>query len=1053
MKKILTLIFSTRTTLVLLIIFAAAIGAATFIEQTYDTVTAQLLVYHAKWFEIVILLLALNFIGNIKTYHLLSKGKLAGFTFHFAFLLLILGAAVTRYTGFEGSIHIRENKSSNIMYSSEPYLQVSAISKGDTVSTEKQLSFSEALGNSFHISLDTKGPDKIEIRYKDYFNNGVEQLHENIPGGVDMLELVVGSKNGRKTILLKNGEIQKAGNGLIAFNNNSNARAVKIFSKDGNLFLSSPSSILKTYMHTASDSTQQETQADSIAEFKTGFLYNTGGELIIFSNFYKSAVQEWSRSTNGEEGSEVLMADVTYKGKTQSVAVVNNSGFETSYSEVDFEGMKLNIAYGKKAIELPFSLFLNDFVLERYPGSTSPSSYSSDVTLTDTRNAKEIKYKIYMNHILDYDGYRFFQSSYDTDEGGTILSVNHDFWGTWISYLGYILLGVGFVLTLFNKNSRFQFLRKQIRKVRDDRRAGIAVMIALFLVIGSGLSAQNDIPKAVDAAQADKFGHLVVQTFDGRFQPMHTLAYDVMHKISRKDQFETNEKGTLDGTQVFMDMLLDPEFWRNQKMIYVREKSVQDILGIDGSYARFYDFLDAQSQYKLQQYVETAFRKRPADQNSFDKEIIRVDERINVFMTVLSGSMLKVFPLQDANNTWISFTDSLALTPLQGNILKSSEVLKLDAYNYNNVMRYYLTKVFEAVRSGNYAPADEALAVISAIQTVETPSGLLPTARAVNLEIFYNKAHIFESLRNWYSMLSVILLTLAFIDNLRTKKSKVISLLFNFFIVILGLAFAYHTFGLGLRWYLSDHAPWSNGYEALLLVGWGAILAGFYFRSYSKITLAATVLLASSILMTAGHSSYDPQLTNLQPVLKSYWLIVHVAVITLSYGFLALGFMLGLINLVITLFKTKKSYLKLDLIIKELTFTNEMALTVGIFLATLGTFLGGVWANESWGRYWGWDAKETWALVIIIIYAFILHLRLVPGLKSSYIFNVASVVGFGSVIMTFVGVNYYLSKGMHSYASGDTAVFPIWAWGMILSLILLIIAAGFKEKSTKKIQS
>jgi cytochrome c-type biogenesis protein CcsB len=256
-----------------------------------------------------------------------------------------------------------------------------------------------------------------------------------------------------------------------------------------------------------------------------------------------------------------------------------------------------------------------------------------------------------------------------------------------------------------------------------------------------------------------------------------------------------------------------------------------------------------------------------------------------------------------------------------------------------------------------------------------------------------------------------------------------------------------------LRWYLSDHAPWSNGYEALLLVGWGAILAGFYFRSYSKITLAATVLLASSILMTAGHSSYDPQLTNLQPVLKSYWLIVHVAVITLSYGFLALGFMLGLINLVITLFKTKKSYLKLDLIIKELTYTNEMALIVGIFLATLGTFLGGVWANESWGRYWGWDAKETWALVIVIIYAFILHLRLVPGLKSSFIFNVASVIGFGSVIMTFVGVNYYLSKGMHSYASGDTAVFPMWAWGMILSLILLIIAAGFKEKSTKKIQS
>jgi cytochrome c-type biogenesis protein CcsB len=254
---------------------------------------------------------------------------------------------------------------------------------------------------------------------------------------------------------------------------------------------------------------------------------------------------------------------------------------------------------------------------------------------------------------------------------------------------------------------------------------------------------------------------------------------------------------------------------------------------------------------------------------------------------------------------------------------------------------------------------------------------------------------------------------------------------------------------MALRWYLSGHAPWSNGYEALLLIAWSSLFAGFIFVRNSKITLAATALLAFSFLMTASHSSYDPQLTNLQPVLKSYWLIIHVAVITISYGFLSLGFILGIINLSIFLLQPKQNAEQSDLLVQELTFTSEISLILGLFLATLGTFLGGVWANESWGRYWGWDAKETWALVIVITYAIILHLRLVPRLKSVILFNAASVIGFGSVVMTFVGVNYYLSKGLHSYAADDKTVFPVWGWIIIFSLLMLIISALIKGKTTK----
>ena len=242
--------------------------------------------------------------------------------------------------------------------------------------------------------------------------------------------------------------------------------------------------------------------------------------------------------------------------------------------------------------------------------------------------------------------------------------------------------------------------------------------------------------------------------------------------------------------------------------------------------------------------------------------------------------------------------------------------------------------------------------------------------------------------------MSVLLLLLAFIDNVKSKRSKFIVYSLNTFTILLGVGFLYHTVGMGLRWYITGHAPWANGYEALILVAWGALLAGFSFAKNSKITLAATSLLAFFVLMTASHSSYDPQLTNLQPVLKSYWLIIHVATLTISYGFFGLGFILGIMNLIIILFKTDKNHKRFDLLISENSYIIEMNLIIGLMLATLGTFLGAVWANESWGRYWGWDAKETWALIIVVAYSIVIHMRFIPRLNTKYAFNVAICTAF-----------------------------------------------------------
>ncbi len=1046
MKKILDIIFSSKMTVVFLLIFAIGIGSATFIEEKYDTETAKHLVYNAKWFEFLLLLLVLNFIGSIKKYNLFSKAKAAAFLFHTAFIIIILGAAITRYTGYNGTMHIRKGESSNSMYSSELYVRVSAEDKGKNYTYDMPVHLSQVANSPFHFSLSTTDKEPIEFAYRGIIKNAIDTIEENMDGGKSMIGVVIPGANGRETIFISDGEIKDMGKFTIAYNNNQRADAIKINETDGKLFINSPYEINRTAMPGMEKDTIVK---DVPKEFKEKCLYDLNGPVFVFKKAYKNAKKHLIAG-KGEGGPDAILMDITVNGKKHEAQVLGGSGYISMYQDAGIKDANIKMAYGEKEIELPFSLYLDRFVLERYPGSNSPSSFLSQVTLKDDANNLNEKHSIFMNNVLDYHGYRFFQTSYDPDENGTVLSVNHDLYGTWVTYFGYFLMGLGFFLTILNKNSRYYLLRKLIRKIREQRKAAIAATALLFCLSAPAFSQTSEV-KHVSAEHAGKFGHLVVQTFSGRFEPVHTLAYDVMHKISRKDVFDVEGVGKMDAMQVFTDMPLNEEFWKKQKLVYVREKSVQDVLGIDGKYASFNDFFDEKGNYKLSEIAEKSFRKKQADQNAFDKEVIKVDERANVCMMAFNGNMLKIFPSKGTiNNSWISWDDSLAHIPLTGGINILNEDLQLHVFNVNNIMGLYLQEIYKAAKSGDYTRADKVLGYISNIQRQNSMANIIPTQTMIDFEVNYNKSKIFVKLRDCYGALSMALLLLAFIDILGTKKNKVVSFLLNACIVLLGAAFLYHTYGMILRWYLTGHAPWSTGYEALLLIAWGGLLAGFCFIRNSKITLAATTLLAFFILMTASHSDYDPQLTNLQPVLKSYWLIIHVATLTISYGFLGLGFILGLITMFIYLFKTKKNYRRLDLITTELTHINEINLTIGLFLAAVGTFLGGIWANESWGKYWGWDSKETWALVIVITYTTVLHLRFASSLLREYIFNVGSVLAYGSVLMTFFGVNYYLSKGLHSYASGDTPVFPLWAWAAIFSIIALLVVAGIRQKSLKR---
>jgi cytochrome c-type biogenesis protein CcsB len=858
--------------------------------------------------------------------------------------------------------------------------------------------------------------------------------------------------NHKDEILIKDGEFKTNHNLPITFNNDSRPDALKITGTADNLALSFPANIVTSTMP---EMTEGLIPKDSLGAFGPMTLYELEGMgmAVVLTKIYRNTAIKYVESESDGNYPGALILDVSHNGSAQEVTLLGGSGYIDNYFDIPLDGLSLQMAYGTKKIMLPFSIQLNDFELERYAGSMSPSSYASEVTVIDPGEGVRKDHRIFMNNVLDYRGYRFFQSSYDQDERGTILSVNHDLWGTWITYIGYALMIIGFIWTLFNRNSRYWELMGKIRALRERRKALAFILAAAFAITGANAQdhSHQANPYSVSATHAQEFGKLIVQNYEGRFAPVHTLAVDVMRKISRKDKFDIPGRGKMTATQVFLDFPINSEFWKNQNIVYVRDKSVANVLGLTNKLVSFNDFFDENNQYKLQGFAETAFRKEEGQRNKFDKEIIKINERLEIFMMTFQGSMLKIFPVQNStNNQWISWDDQLAQQPLQGSIQILNEDLQLPVLNYHSIMRVYLTEVHNATNTADYSKADKLLGHIKSIQRQSQAKDIIPSEKKIDREISYNKSNIFVKLRNLYGVLSILLLFFAFIDNLQSKKRKFITWPLNICIAVLGLAFLYHTFGLVMRWHLSGHAPWSNGYEALILVAWASLLAGISFMRYSKITLAATSLLAFFTLMTASHSSYDPQLTNLVPVLKSYWLIIHVATLTISYGFLGLGFVLGIFNMCVYIFKTAKNNKRLSLITKELTHINEMNLTIGLMLATIGTFLGGVWANESWGRYWGWDSKETWALIITIVYTIILHMRLAPKIKGEYLFNLASIFGFGSVLMTFIGVNYYFTKGLHSYASSETPVFPMWAWGTILAVIVLIVIAGVKNRIYKR---
>ncbi len=1012
MEKLKSILFSTRLMAFLFIVYAVAMAVGTFIESKYNTDTARILVYNAKWFEAIHVFFLINFLGNIKRYQLWKKEKWATLLLHLAFIFILIGAAITRYISYEGMMPIREGDSSNQIFSEKSHL--SLFVDGDYKGKLMRRTFEESLllspVSNNHFSIDSKFDEiPFEVDYQDFIMDAKEVVKAN-PNGKLFLKMVESSSGSRHEHYLVEGEVQNIHNLLFAFNKETKG-AINIVSNGKTTTIQTP--FEGNFMRMA-DKFQGKVDKDTAQDLMFRSLYTIAGSQFVFPDLpLKGEIKlESSGDFKNKKGEDALVLKIKSQGQEKLVTLKGSKGKQGVPTNIKVGKLDFTLFFGSKIHETPFKIKLNDFIAQKYPGTEkSYSSYESKVTVLDGK--EKFDARIFMNNILDYKGFRFFQASFDDDEKGTVLSVNHDFWGTTITYMGYFMLFFAMMAILFTKHSRFADLKRKLEIVKSKKSKLITIFILLFSLNGfsqnhSHVADKQNVKTIIDSilkykvpeVQADKFGRLVIQDDGGRMKPINTFSSELLRKVSHSNDFNG-----MNPDQVFISMKQFPMVWLDVPLVYIKKgnDSIRKIIGAkpDEKLIPFRTFFDEKGNYKLSPYLDEAYKT--ANPNNFEKDFVETDKKINLLNSALFGGILKIFPVpNDKNNKWVSNLELNNVTATALDTIKTAFPL-------------YLESLARATKSKDYTMANTMLLGIEKYQK-RYGNSVRPSDEKIKAEVLYNKYDLLQKLPYWYLFAAILMIVFTIINIF--KERKTINKIINGLHIIIGILFALHTLTLIARWYISGHAPWSNAYEAIVYVAWATMFFGLAFDKKSKLTVASAAFVTAMILSAAYANWIDPQIANLQPVLNSYWLMIHVAVIVASYGPFALGFILGFVSLLLIFFTNKSNKEKMDLNIQELTYINEMALTVGLVMLTIGNFLGGQWANESWGRYWGWDPKETWALISIMVYAFVIHMRFVPSLRGKWIFNLMSMFAFVSILFTYYGVNFHL-VGLHSYASGE----------------------------------
>ncbi len=625
-----------------------------------------------------------------------------------------------------------------------------------------------------------------------------------------------------------------------------------------------------------------------------------------------------------------------------------------------------------KTKELGFEVSLKNFNVVNYPGTDAPMDYVTMLT------AKTQEIKVSMNNIGSFNGYRFIQSGYDSDMQGTTLGVYHDPWGIGITYTGYALLFISLIATMVSKKTRIRHL---YRKALSLQGAKAWAVTALLAVSSFATSANAQEMVKIDGDIADDFGKICV-LYNSRITPINTVATSFVTKLCGKPTWDG-----LSSNQVFAGWIFDVPYWETVKMIEIKEKKAQELLGINGKWASFDDFWDNYNNYKLDAPLKKAYKD---GDTKLQKQLRDADEKFNIIRMLYGGEMLKMFPYAGKQGHMQWFAPGQPL----GN-------LKLDEKELVFIKKS-MDYLAESIITGDKARAEEIAKKIYSYQHVRGKA-VVPTKFRIYTETFYNKTNAQRLPVMLYLTLSLVLAIVSTLslNNGKQKKTRLVNSVLTWVMLI------HTTLLLALRWYLSGHLPMSNGYETMQFMAWATLIVTLVMQKRFLPVKQFGPLLSSFALLVAMITDGNPQITQLMPVLQSPLLSVHVMVIMFSYALFGLMALIGLQGLIAHHRKQEEKE-------QQLAALSQFLLYPAVALIAIGIFIGAIWANVSWGRYWSWDSKETWALITMLIYSAPLHAD-IKWLRKAQHMHIYMLLAFLSVLMTYFGVNYFLS-GMHSYA-------------------------------------
>ena len=633
--------------------------------------------------------------------------------------------------------------------------------------------------------------------------------------------------------------------------------------------------------------------------------------------------------------------------------------------------------------QLPFTLTLRDFKIVNYPGTDAPLDFQSIVRVSSESRNEDLT--VSMNHIGSADGYRLFQSSYDSDAQGVTLGVYHDPWGIAITYTGYLLLLVSIIWVLFSRNTQMHHLYRQV--VAGQSRLVIMGVFMLYSYSAGAAELQT-----VDREIAQKVGSINV-LYNDRICPINTVAIDFVTKLSGKSSWEGYS-----ADEIFVSWMIYYSPWEHQKLIRIKSKEVQRLLGIDGQWASFSDFIDLYNEYKLKKPIEAMQAgKAVADR----KGLLEADEKYNVVAMFYQGEMLKLFPYHVKGRGVMWFKPGSQVLP---------PAIPLQEQFFIKQSMDFLT---ESIVTGQRQRAYEIIAKIKLFQR-EMIGDYLPSETVTRAEIFYNSINtlrwpVFLSLT--LSLLMCVLMFSRYRSCAPVGAQALRGARYLFVIYPLSLVICL-TLLLSLRWWVSGHVPVSNGYETMQFMAWAMLIITLVLQRRFAIISGLGTLIASFCLLVAMIAGGSPQITSLMPVLQSPLLSIHVSVIMCAYALFALITLLSVVGLLSSHFSR---FAGAHSELPPLRGIEGVLLYPAVFLLTTGIFLGAIWANVSWGTYWSWDPKETWALITLMIYAVPLHAESMPQFRNPRFYHLYMIFAFLSVLTTYFGVNYLLG-GMHSYA-------------------------------------